>query len=57
MLQGRQGELPGVALVQAEELDTLEWDGVLITALEELEEVEAELRDWGLPEEKIWRLS
>jgi hypothetical protein len=35
----------------------LEWDGVLITALEELEEVEVQLCDWGVPEDKIWRLT
>ena len=34
-----------------------EWDGIMITALEELEEVETQLRNLGLPEDRIWRLS
>lgn len=47
----------GLLMLQGEDLGELEWDGLLITALEGLEEVEAQLRDWGLPEERIWRLS
>jgi hypothetical protein len=43
--------------LQGEGLRVLEWDGVLITALEELEGVETKLRDWGVPEDKIWRLT
>jgi DNA-binding MarR family transcriptional regulator len=46
----------GLPLLQGEDMRDEEWDGVLITALEDLDEVEAQLRDWGLPEEKIWRL-
>jgi DNA-binding MarR family transcriptional regulator len=48
------GDLP--VLVSAD-LKEVEWDGILITALEGLEEVEAELCDWGLPEDRIWHLS
>ena len=47
----------GVSVLHGEDLGELEWDGLLITALEGLEEAEAQLRDWGLPEERIWRLS
>ena len=37
----------------------LEWktEYDVITALDELDSVEAGLRDLGLPEERIWRLS
>jgi DNA-binding MarR family transcriptional regulator len=47
----------GLLVLQGEDLGELQWDGLLITALEGIEEVEAQLRDWGLPEEQIWRLS
>jgi len=47
----------GLPVLQSEDLEDVEWDGVLITALDGVEEVEAQLRDWGLPEERIWRLS
>ena len=54
---GKKGELPGVPILQDGDLHALEWDGLLITALEGLEEVEVQLSDWGIPEEKIWRLA
>jgi len=38
-------------------LNELEWDGVLITALENLEEVGVKLRQMGIPEEKVWTLA
>ena len=57
VVDGKKGELPGVPLLQGEGLRVLEWDGVLITALEELEGVETKLGDWGVPEDKIWRLT
>ena len=47
----------GVPMWRAEELLEGEWDGVLITALEDLDTVEAQLREIGLAEERIWRLS
>ena len=42
--------------IQSENLGEFHWDGMLITALDGLEKVEGELRDWGMPEEHIWRL-
>jgi DNA-binding MarR family transcriptional regulator len=53
-IQTRYNGLPGL---DSEDLREIEWDGVLISALEGLEEVEAHLRDWGIAEEQIWRLS
>ena len=47
----------GLVIFDRDELNELAWDGLLITALEDLDRVEAQLQDWGLPEEKIWRLS
>ncbi len=46
-----------VPMVRAEELPEGAWDGVLITALEDLDTVEARLREMDLAEERIWRLS
>ena len=47
----------GAPVLRAAELKAQAWDGVLITALDELEAVEAQLRDRGLMEEQIWRLA
>jgi len=47
----------GLPVLQVEQLKQVAWDGLLITSLEELDEVEAQLRDWGLPDERIWRLA
>ena len=47
----------GAPVLRAAELSGCVWDGVLITALDELEAVEAQLRDRGLVEEQIWRLA
>ena len=47
----------GTPVLRAAELSERVWDGVLITALYELEAVESQLRDRGLVEEQIWRLS
>lgn len=57
VVEGKKGQLSGAPILPGEDLSSLEWDGVLITALDELVEVEAQLRDWGVPEDKIWRLS
>ena len=47
----------GASVVLSEDLGEMEWDGILITALEGLEDVETKLRDRGVLEERIWRLS
>lgn len=47
----------GVPMLRAEDLPEGAWDGMLITALEDLDKVEAQLREMGLAEERIWRLS
>ena len=52
-----QGQFSGVPVLLGEDLHAFEWHGVLITALDSLEAVEAQLRDWEVPEEKIWRLT
>lgn len=43
-------------LLQCSSLGEIEWDGLLITALDDVDEVEVELRDWGIIEDRIWRL-
>ena len=47
----------GQPLMSIKKLESIEWDGVLITALDGLEELESSLRNQGLDEESIWRLS
>jgi len=47
----------GVRVLRGEELSGCAWDGVLITALDDLEQVDARLREMGLSEERVWRLS
>jgi len=47
----------GVRVLEFEDLQTVEWGGLLIMALEQLDEVEKQLSNWGLSEEQIWRLS
>jgi DNA-binding MarR family transcriptional regulator len=47
----------GCPLLESDELGEMEWDGILITALEGLEQIEVQLCDWGVAEERIWRLS
>ena len=50
-------EFNGVQMVGKDALNELEWDGVLITALENLEEVGVKLRQMGIREEKVWTLA
>jgi len=59
VLDREDGEIrfEGLPVIQWSDLQEIAWDGVLITALDELEEVEARLSDLGLPEERIWLLS
>jgi len=47
----------GVVIVEAEDLLHIEWDGILITDLEGLEIIDAQLCDMGVSEDRIWRLS
>ena len=47
----------GVRVIQPAELAELEWDGVLITALDDLDGTDELVRAMGLPEQKVWRLS
>ena len=47
----------GVAVLKPGDLQVVEWDGVLIMALEKLDAVEAQLFEWGLSEDRIWYLS
>ena len=47
----------GVAIIEAEDLLHMEWDGILITNLEGLDVIDAQLCDMGVPENRVWRLS
>ena len=50
-------QFAGVQVIKAEQLTQLDWDGLLITSLEDLDGEDQRLRRMGLPENKIWRLS
>ena len=56
--EGYQGrEFKGKKVIGRDELRDIGWDGVLITALEDLEKVEERLQEMGIPAEKVWRLA
>ena len=50
-------ELAGVRVIRPAELAELEWDGVLITALDDLDGADELVTAMGLPAHKVWRLS
>ena len=50
-------EFHGVPVLRGADPAGCGWDGMLITALEELEQVEARPRELGVSGEQIWRLS
>ena len=52
-----EADFDGVPVLQEEDLKVLEWDGLLITALEDLEELEEDLGAMELPDKKIWQLA
>jgi DNA-binding MarR family transcriptional regulator len=49
-------EFHGGWVIKTDELLRHEWDGVFITALEAIDEVEARLIQLGVPENAIWKL-
>jgi len=49
-------EFGGVPVIEASRLQELEWDGVLITALDDLDGVEDQLAHIGIDSSKVWRL-
>ena len=53
----KASEFGGVPVVEASGLQELEWDGMLITALDDLDGVEDQLAKAGIDSNKIWRLS
>ena len=50
-------EFHGMVVVKGLQLKELKWDGVLITTLNRLDEAEERLRDFGVREKVIWKLS
>jgi DNA-binding MarR family transcriptional regulator len=51
-----EDEFCGLPVLGDESLREVEWDGVLITVLEGVAEVEEKLFDVGILEERVWRL-
>lgn len=49
-------EFHGGLIIKTSELLEHEWDGVFITALEAIDEVETQLIQLGVPENSIWKL-
>lgn len=47
----------GVPVIDASRHKELEWDGMLITALDDLDGVEEQLAKAGIASDKVWRLS
>ena len=47
----------GVRVAADNELQSLVWDGILITELDDLEDADIRLQELGVPESKVWRLS
>ena len=47
----------GLPILRGDDLKTLEWDGVLITTLDDAEAFDRRLRSMGLPDSKVWHLS
>ena len=55
--EGYEGdEFNGTQGVRKEDLKEMSWDGVLVTTLEDLEDVEEQLRCLGIPKEDVWLL-
>ena len=50
-------EFGGVPVIEASRLKDLKWDGVLITAFDDLDGVEEQLAKAGIASNKVWRLS
>ncbi|MBI2503691.1 MAG: helix-turn-helix domain-containing protein [Candidatus Latescibacteria bacterium] len=50
-------EFSGLPLLKAADLQQGEWDGVLITALENLDKAERYLEEAGVAATKVWKLS
>ena len=55
--QHNDEELAGVRVIRTAALAGLEWDGMLITALDDLDGVDELVTAMGLPAQKVWRLS
>ena len=55
--QHNEEELAGVRVIRPAQLAELEWDGVLITALGDLDGVDDLVTAMGLPAQMVWRLS
>ena len=49
-------EFGGVPVVSPVDVSRLEWDALLVTALDDLAAVDEEIETLGLPESKVWRL-
>ena len=50
------GEFSGVPVVAPGDVSRLGWDGMLVTALDNLDAVDDQIEKLGLPESRVWRL-
>ena len=49
-------EFQGVPVVDSEKLRELEWDGMLVTALDDIDRLDGQKDQLGIPDSKVWRL-
>ena len=47
----------GICVIAEDELHSLVWDGILVTVINDLDGADVRLRELGIPESKVWRLS
>jgi DNA-binding MarR family transcriptional regulator len=47
----------GIRVVSEDELCSLVWDGILVTAINDLDKADLRLQELSIPEPKVWRLS
>ena len=46
----------GVPVVDGEKLRDLEWDGMLVTDLDDIQRLDSRMAQLGIPDSKVWRL-
>ena len=51
-----ESEFAGLPLLKPDDLSHMAWDGVLVTALDDLDEVDSRLEAMTIPKEKVWHL-
>ena len=53
-IERANGEFNGVPVIGREDVGRLEWDAMLVTALDDLDAVDEKIEKLGLPAAKVW---